>query len=524
MAEPRPEKVVPAEAQRTRVLLIDESEDDALAVAFELGRGMQDIETRWAGDGQGMDTLIAQWQPHLLLTDVYLPRSEFLAELARIRAAWPMLPVVVVSGLVGEEAVAHLIKAGANDFVAKSGASRLPTVAKRELRDARERTERAALESQLRSQERLFLQVLEHLPVGVWIIDQKGTIQHVNPSGREIWEGARFVDIGGYTQYKGWWADTGLPIAPEQWGAARAILKGETSIGECVEIETFGGKRRVILNSAIPLRGDDGEAKGCFVVNQDITALHRSEQRLLGTERTLRALSQRLVETQEQERHWIAQELHDDIGQGIAAMRIQLARIGEYSQEPRIQALAAAALRSSHELNDRLRHICLGLRPPELDDFGLMAALRGVIADFGERPTLAVDLACEGPELRYPAGLETSAFRICQEAISNALRHSGCTSLGVSVRPAPGSLVVTVRDDGCGFVIESASAAKSRVRHLGLAGMKERAHSMGGELQIDSKPGCGTTVRLVIPLPDPAALGGTVSPAEHGRDAGDTKA
>ncbi|MGS0757656.1 response regulator, partial [Roseateles sp. GG27B] len=115
--------------------MIDESEDDALAVAFELGRGMRDIETRWAGDGQGMDTLIAQWQPHLLLTDVYLPRSEFLAELARIRAAWPMLPVVVVSGLVGEEAVAHLIKAGANDFVAKSGASRLPTVAKRELRD-----------------------------------------------------------------------------------------------------------------------------------------------------------------------------------------------------------------------------------------------------------------------------------------------------------------------------------------------------------------------------------------------------
>ncbi|MGS0757470.1 PAS domain-containing protein, partial [Roseateles sp. GG27B] len=106
------------------------------------------------------------------------------------------------------------------------------------------------------------------------------------------------IDIEGYTQYKGWWADTGLPIAPEQWGAARAILKGETSIGECVEIETFGGKRRVILNSAIPLRGDDGEAKGCFVVNQDITALHRSEQRLLGTERTLRALSQRLVETQ----------------------------------------------------------------------------------------------------------------------------------------------------------------------------------------------------------------------------------
>jgi two-component system, NarL family, sensor histidine kinase UhpB len=487
----------------TRVLVVDDSQADAVVLSFELSRGIKGIETRWADGAEPMYEAIEQWQPHIVLTDVHMPGFDVFAALARIRSEWPLLPVVVVSGLVGEEIAARLIKAGANDFVSKSGVARLAVIVERELRDARQQAEKAELAARLRRQEGLFERVLEHLPVGVWLCDERGAIHHGNPAAQAIWDGARFVDIDGYHESRAWRADTGAPIAAGESAAARALRDGQTSIGERILIETLAGTRKVLLNSAVPMRDDDGKPLGCFMVEQDITELHRTEQRLRRTERTLRGLSQRLLDVQEQERRWIAQELHDDIGQAIAAMRFQLARIVEQSHEDSAREMARDALQASEQLNARLRQICLGLRPLELDDFGLMAALRSVVASLGRPSSLALRLACDGAELRYPAPMETAAFRVAQEAISNALRHSGCTRLDVRVQMQPALLTLTVSDDGCGFSVDSATAAETRARHLGLAGMEERALSAGGTLGIDSQPGQGTSVSVRFALAAP---------------------
>jgi hypothetical protein len=119
--------------------------------------------------------------------------------------------------------------------------------------------------------------VLETLPVGVWIMDPTGRITHGNPAGRRIWGGARYVGPEQFGEYKGWWADTGARIAPEEWAAARAIQKGETSIDEVIDIECFDGTRKTILNSALPLRGDDGTILGAIIINQDISDRRRGE-------------------------------------------------------------------------------------------------------------------------------------------------------------------------------------------------------------------------------------------------------
>ncbi len=503
----------------TRVLVVDDSQNDAAALSLELGLSLKHLETRWAESGEQMYQAIAQWQPHIVLTDVHMPRFDIFEALQRLRTEWPALPVVVVSGLVGEEVAARLIRAGASDFVAKSGLSRLAVVVERELHDARERAEKLELQDQLRRQAGLFERVLEHLPVGVCLLDVKGVVRHANRADQALWEHVRHSDVDGCRQYVGWRADTGQPIAPQDWGASQALRHGTTSLEERIEIDTLTGARKIILNSAVPLHDDLGRPQGCFVVSQDITELHHTERRLRRTESTLRALSQRLLEVQEAERRWIAQELHDDIGQGIAAMRFQLARIVEQARDPSASELAAAALSSSEQLNDRLRQICLGLRPLELDDFGLMAALRSMLKSLGNRPALALQLICDGPELRYPARLETAAFRIAQEALNNALRHSDCAALAIRVHTEPGLLALSITDDGCGFAVNTSAAnafatqtfavnsdmatgagtaSESRPRRLGLAGMAERARSLGSELEIDSQPGLGTTVRVVL--------------------------
>ena len=103
-------------------------------------------------------------------------------------------------------------------------------------------------------------------------------ITHGNPAGQRIWAGARYVGPEEFGEYKGWWADSGKPIAPNEWAAARAIQKGETSLDEMIEIECFDGSRKTILNSALPVRGADGTVLGAIIVNQDISDRRRAER------------------------------------------------------------------------------------------------------------------------------------------------------------------------------------------------------------------------------------------------------
>jgi len=149
-------------------------------------------------------------------------------------------------------------------------------------------TDQRRAEETLRHKEQLLRNVMEALPVGVWVIDREGKIISGNEAGKRIWAGAKYVGIDQFGEYKGWWADTGKPIAPEEWAVARAVRKGETSLNEVIDIQCFDGMRKTILNSAIPLRGSEGEITGAFIVNQDITEQRRAEAALRDSEARLK--------------------------------------------------------------------------------------------------------------------------------------------------------------------------------------------------------------------------------------------
>jgi two-component system cell cycle sensor histidine kinase/response regulator CckA len=134
---------------------------------------------------------------------------------------------------------------------------------------------------------RLLQQVLETLPVGVWVVGPSGRIVYGNAAGQQIWGGGRFVGIDGFDQFKGWWVESGREIAPDEWAGARAVRHGEISLNELIRIQGFDGSDRVILNSAVPITGADGVIEGAIVLNQDVSdqraaeeALHRSEEQL----------------------------------------------------------------------------------------------------------------------------------------------------------------------------------------------------------------------------------------------------
>jgi PAS domain S-box-containing protein len=154
-------------------------------------------------------------------------------------------------------------------------------------------SEREALLQQakvIRDSQRLHRAVFDLLPVGVWIADRTGRIVDNNPAGERIWCGARYVPVEEFEQYKGWWLESGKPIAAEEWALARALQKGETSIGELIRIQCFDGTFKTIINSATPLRDEQGEVCGAIVVNEDITALVDAQEKLRANEHLLRTV------------------------------------------------------------------------------------------------------------------------------------------------------------------------------------------------------------------------------------------
>ena len=128
----------------------------------------------------------------------------------------------------------------------------------------------------------LLQEVLTIMPVGVWILDHAGKILYGNPAGQRIWGSELAAGIERFEQCKGWWGTSGKRIKPEEWGAIRAIRKGEVSIDEEIEIEAFDGARKFILHSSMPIRDDSGRIIGAIVVNHDITERKHFEERLRG--------------------------------------------------------------------------------------------------------------------------------------------------------------------------------------------------------------------------------------------------
>ena len=163
-------------------------------------------------------------------------------------------------------------------------------------------TSRKLAEQALRETESTLREVLENLPVGVWVMDEQGEIVHGNAASQRIWGGVRYVGPEQFGEYQAWWLDSGRPITKDEWAGARAIRNGETSIDEEIRIQCFDGSSKIILNSAIPLRDETGRISGAIMVNQDITSRIHVEEQLREANLAVDAANLQLQEVLKRER------------------------------------------------------------------------------------------------------------------------------------------------------------------------------------------------------------------------------
>ena len=225
--------------------------------------------------------------------------------------------------------------------------------------------------------------------------------------------------------------------------------------------------------------------------------LRRLLQEAEGGRMRLEALSRRLVEIQETERAEIARQIHDEIGQLLTGIKLLIAADAEgkgqggSASERRIEMM-----RIVNELIGRLRDLSMNLRPPMLDEIGLIAALRWHFERYTERTGVRVSFQHEQAEIRFPAAMEITGFRIVQEALTNVARHSGAKEALVNITTDQKFLKLRIEDSGVGFRRTTEVKASS----AGLIGMKERALLIGGHFSFESAPGAGTRILVELPL------------------------
>jgi signal transduction histidine kinase len=256
------------------------------------------------------------------------------------------------------------------------------------------------------------------------------------------------------------------------------------------------GERRYEL-SATPLRDRGGRETGRVVVLRDVTERHLAHQRLVRLDEQRRWLLGRVVWAQEEERRRIAGEVHDDAIQTIAAARLMLTTFRGQLQEADQRRLLDHLEEAVSSSLRRLRTLVFDLRPAQLDDDGLSAALREYLTETAGQGGFQAELR-DDLEREPPAEARVIAYRICQEALTNVRVHAGASRVEVRLQEAEGGLLVTVTDDGVGFEPDRAKAAL-RPGHLGLTSMSERATMADGWCRVDSHPGRGTTVRFWLP-------------------------
>ena len=229
--------------------------------------------------------------------------------------------------------------------------------------------------------------------------------------------------------------------------------------------------------------------------------LHRQRLAETETRRELEQLSARLVDAQEDERRTLARELHDEVGQALTAIKMD---VGVALRSTATDARSRASLEEARSIAEStlqsVRDLSQLLHPSMLDDFGLPETLAAYLRSFSKRTGIKAQLALEGLGARLPADVEVCIYRIVQEALTNVARHSGALSCSVSIRRSDDAVSLVIEDTGRGFT-GAADRVIAAGRGLGLIGMRERAQALAGRFAIENRPEGGTRITVLLPVP-----------------------
>lgn len=373
----------------------------------------------------------------------------------------------------------------------------------------RDITARKQAESALRASEQQFAALVNNIDGIVWEVDvETMSLTFVSFQAERI--------LGyppkAWLENKNFWRDH---IHPDDRNQAVDYSLIQTQLGQSHDFEyrmIAADGRIVWMRDLVVVTLKDGKPVGLHGIMVDITKQKQSELVAAESTQRLQLISRQLIELQEAERRHLARELHDEVGQTLTATKIilegikhqtapvPLAGAMQKSTAADSTPLLTNAVNHVDHLLKIVRNLSLNLRPPMLDDFGLVSALRWLLDQHNKNTGRIVELDAEY-EVEHPdSTIETACFRTAQEALTNVTRYSNAKKVSVHLHTDADGIHLVVKDDGIGFNVTAALSHARKGGSLGLINMQERAGIVGGHMEIISAPGKGTEIRARFPL------------------------
>jgi PAS domain S-box-containing protein len=368
-------------------------------------------------------------------------------------------------------------------------------------------TERRQLQRRLQCERDFAESLIETAEAIILVLDPRGQIVRFNRYMEEL-SGYKLTEVWGKD-----WFDTFIPERDRQHLRAlfSEAISGEKTEGVASVILTTDGREREIAWHGKTLKNANSKVIGLLAIGQDITAQNRAESEkaeLFGEvsrqREQLRALTRRLADAQEADRKAFARELHDRVGQNLTALDLNLNIIQSELQHSAVQVSELTRTRLEDSLTlvtqtaEHIRDVMANLRPPVLDDYGLVAAIRWYANDFSSRVDFRVAVRGEEVEPRLPAPVEDSLFRIVQEALTNVAKHAAADLVSITISADEEHIRLVITDNGRGFEFQQWSDPAQR-QSWGILTMTERAEAIGGRLEVKTGPGQGTQITVQVP-------------------------
>jgi PAS domain S-box-containing protein len=468
--------------------------------------GYQNIETTRSivFDGKKNELLqrIYTTKQSLIIPDTYNePGWEFVAGADHVRN-WMGVPLVTSGTVIGLYSVdkiepdffkpehARLAETLAAQAAIAIQNAQLFEQSQRYVAELEERiAERKRAEIALRESEERYRELFENAKDAIYVHDLQGTYLSINRAAEKL-SGYSREEIIGHNFKEFVPPEHARYVRDSFW--KKLAQQGETTYE--VDVIAKDGRRVPIEVSSRAIY-ENGELVGVQGMARDIT-----ERKL--AQDALQMFSRQLIEAQEDERRRIARELHDQIGQILTAVKMNLHTVQQFCQGSEAGSYVKDNIEAVDQALRLVRDLSVDLRPPILDDLGLTTALRWYVDRYTKRTGLSVDVLIDLPDEneRFSRDLETACFRIAQEALTNVVRHAKATHVVVRLSRDAEALLLTVKDDGVGFDVERLRTRAPRVATLGLISMQERAHAAGGTIELDSAPASGTEIRFSLPL------------------------
>lgn len=480
----------PRASRPLKLLVVEDSESDYDLLLRHLKRNGFAPDARRVQSASELAAALADRPWDFVVTDYNVPGFGAMPALRQLAESGLDIPVVIMSGAIGEEAAVEAMRAGAEDFISKDRPARLVPAIQRGLEAAAARRERRDAQDALTT-------VAANLPVMIFRLRRE-------PDGRMAFEyaSAGSARLFGFTAER-LLADPHAFLAAfegrdrerfvatvEAAAARRQPLKGE------YRVQSPAGSTWVQLR-ATPHAGALPAWDGLFI---DVTPMKAAEERLIASQSQLRELTAHLERAKESERASIAREIHDDIGGSLTAMKADLASLAPRVSDPagheRLDSLGKLVdycMQASRRISQALR--------PSVIDHGLFQALRSHARDFAARHGVPVQVTTNDEDVQIDLDAATALFRIFQEALTNIAKHAAAKRVEAHLFANPEMLTLEVRDDGRG--LDPASLDKTG--SFGVFGMHQRVLNLGGWMEIDGAPGRGTTLMVSLPRAGAAA-------------------